>query len=172
MDNELDAREFRANSSAAKPFVRKFDRWAAMLRHDKDRNGTIDWFEAKAYREALRKRILSRFDTDRNGKLKGAERDAANRALAGGTVARAAGRPAASAPLIDIGSRWTDLKKKYDADGDGKVSSGEWGDYWKELRDSYDADKDGRLGPEERAKMMSEQWGASAGGVRIISARL
>ena len=33
---------------AAGGFVRKTDGWAAMARFDKDKNRTIDWFEADA----------------------------------------------------------------------------------------------------------------------------
>ncbi len=50
VDNELTAAEFARDRRRKKSFVRKSDTWKAMLRFDKDRSGTIDWFEADAYR--------------------------------------------------------------------------------------------------------------------------
>jgi hypothetical protein len=44
-----------SDRSKSNGFVRKTDNWAAMLRYDKDGNGTIDWFEAEAYRRPQHK---------------------------------------------------------------------------------------------------------------------
>jgi len=51
-DSELDEKEYKSSQSKGSGFVRKTDSWSAMLRYDKDRNRTIDWFEADAYRRA------------------------------------------------------------------------------------------------------------------------
>ena len=60
-DSEIDAKEFTADwnkartEARAKPppfstFARRFDRWTSLLAFDKNRNKTLDWFEADAYR--------------------------------------------------------------------------------------------------------------------------
>ena len=53
-DTELSASEFEAVGAAADSFVRKFDKWAALAQFDRNTNTSIDWFEADAYRRALR----------------------------------------------------------------------------------------------------------------------
>jgi len=85
VDNEFDADEFAAARKAG-VFVRPYDRWKAMLAFDKNRSATLDWFEAKAYRGDIRRRVLAAFDTDKDGRLAGAERAAANEVLAAGKV--------------------------------------------------------------------------------------
>jgi hypothetical protein len=85
-DNELDQKEFAAAAGKKDSFVRKFDRWEAMLAYDKNSNKTIDWFEADAYRRKIRERVLKAFDADKNKQLKGEERDKANAMLAAGRV--------------------------------------------------------------------------------------
>lgn len=94
-DNELSAAEAAAPNS----FMRPFDHFQAMLAFDKNGNRTIDWFEAEAYRQNVRQRVLKQFDADKDGQLVGSERDAANAVLAKGplTVETASSRPA-SAP--------------------------------------------------------------------------
>jgi Ca2+-binding EF-hand superfamily protein len=96
VDNELDAKEFAAARGRAGSFVRLFDAWPAMLAFDKDHNGTIDWFEADAYRQDLRRRVLNAFDTNKDGQLTGKERQAANEMLASGRVPAG---PAVANPL-------------------------------------------------------------------------
>ncbi|MGB2822212.1 MAG: hypothetical protein WBF17_14605, partial [Phycisphaerae bacterium] len=86
VNNELDGKEFAAAQGQAGSFARKFDRWQSMLAFDKNRNGTLDWFEADAYRQDLRKRVLEAFDADKDGRLTGKERERANAALAAGRV--------------------------------------------------------------------------------------
>ena len=54
-DNELSETEFNAGRSKGTGFVRKTDNWAALLRHDRNSNKTIDWFEAAAYRRSQNK---------------------------------------------------------------------------------------------------------------------
>ena len=45
-DSELSDKEFNSDRTKGNGFVRKTDSWSAMLKYDKDRNKTIDWFEA------------------------------------------------------------------------------------------------------------------------------
>lgn len=164
VDGELDANEFTADSARPKGFVRKFDRWATMLRYDKNANKTVNWSEAEAYRDALRQKVFAAFDANKDGKLKGPERDAANRALAAGRISTATSRPSGR------GRRWgrgmsQEILSRYDTDGDGQLSAEErraaWGgmrsDWRTRMLDQYDTDGDGEISPDE-ANAAREQW--------------
>lgn len=85
VDNELDEKEFTAGRKRG-GFIRRWDRWKAMLLFDKNRNGALDWFEVKAYRQDIRERVLAAFDANKDSALTGAERTTANEALAAGRV--------------------------------------------------------------------------------------
>jgi len=100
-DNELDAKEFETDKARADGFVRTFDTWAGMLAFDKNQGKTIDWFEADAYRRDVRNRVLGAHDADKDGQLAGAERDAANLALAGGKLP-AAPKPSDAPKVIPV----------------------------------------------------------------------
>jgi beta-lactamase regulating signal transducer with metallopeptidase domain/Ca2+-binding EF-hand superfamily protein len=202
-DNEMDANEFKAAAGKDKSFLRGFDSWSEMLKFDKDRNGTLDWFEADAYRQDLRKRVLAEFDADKDGKLAGAEREKAAEGLVAGKVpgATIAPRPVMSVAPAGLGGAgpvggpwvsggtgatrdanggWTmklpgggmarfqgwqpsgEQIKKYDKDGDGKLSSEEmkamWADQAEQWRiKRYDKDGDGKLNDEERAAMEKDE---------------
>ncbi len=164
-DNELDAKEFAAEAARLRPFVRGFDRWPAMLRFDKDRNGTIDWFECDAYRRDLRRRVLAAFDANKDGHLTGQEREAANRALAAGKLPGAATPATATRPVTV--PKWTTayrkaLLKAYDRDGDGTISDDELTAMrdtrgrrlrrtWEQMQLlAFDDDGDGKLGEAEQ----------------------
>jgi len=140
-DSELDAKEFTADQGKDKVnFVRKSDTWSGMRKYDKDKNGTINWFEADAYRRALRK-------------------------TAQATVTTIEGKPipdGGGAAPADARRRWSlsdpETIKKYDKDGDGKLNSDErfaaWGARAEEARQGfmqkYDKDGDGKLDEKER----------------------
>ena len=119
-----------------------------MLAFDKDHNGTIDWFEAKAYRQDLRRRVLEAFDANKDGQLTGKERQAANEMLASGACRGHRPRPtrwpglapaAKAAATAPAGEDQTDLNwmreramhqraillELYDADHDGKLNEAE-----------------------------------------------
>jgi len=156
-DGELTGEEFRDASekkTSAKAFLRSFDTFAALLRFDKDKNSKIDWVEAQTYRLDLRKRVMAAFDANKDSRLKGPEREAANRALAGGKFARAGGRR---------GSARADFMKKYDTDGDGKLSDDERKAMREAFRkrsiEKYDKDGDGKLSEEERRAMRRDRGG-------------
>jgi len=85
-DNELTEAEFNANKTKPNGFVRRFDSWRALASFDKDRNKSIDWLEADAYRYDIRKRVLAAYDTNADGKLSGDERTKANTVLARGRI--------------------------------------------------------------------------------------
>lgn len=81
-DSELTVEEFAADRKQAAPFVRVFDHWPMLIGFDENRNGSIDWFEADAYRREVRREVLDAFCTSDDGTLAGDERATANRALA------------------------------------------------------------------------------------------
>lgn len=152
VDNELDAKEFAATQGKKGAFARKWDSWEALKQYDKDNNGSIDWFEADAYRRAIRKDVLAALDANRDGRLKGDERDALNKALANGKLPAKATAASSQGP---IGRRAVDeeTRKKYDADGDGKLSRDEMQQMWKDRKEAFvkkhDTDGDGKLNEEE-----------------------
>ena len=174
-DNELDEKEFSADAARKNGFVRKFDRWKAMLTFDKKGNKTIDWFEAKAYRLDLRKRLLAKYDANKDGKLTGPERAEANRALLAGKIPgppRVTSRPVRlmpdprrprpAGPEVKQGrvDEWyMKILEKYDKDGDGQLNDEERMRYLADQADQrrkerlakYDLDGDGKLSDEEKA---------------------
>ena len=177
VDNELDAKEFEADRAKSDPFVRKFDRWEAILPYDKDANGTIDWFEADAYRLGLREKVLAAHDKNKDGRLIGPERNEASRALARGQVGTslpaspwsampeaifgAGGRPGA-------GRTWRDAMQppqdeqarkewfaRWDTNGDSSISDDERQAMREELR---------RQWREGQHRRRLEQWDANRDG--------
>jgi len=159
-DNELSKDELAASRGKPNAFVRKFDTFEEMLAFDKNANKTIDWFEARAYREGIRQRVLAAFDANKDKKLTGDERDKANRALASGRIpggGRASGRT----------GLWVlspEDRKTYDVDGDGQLSREERRALWrerqaarqKEMLAKYDANKNGQLDEDERKALREE----------------
>ena len=162
-DTEVDAKEFAAAlakvGDKGEGFVRKTDKWSALLRYDKNNNSKIDWFEADAYRKSLRTggrssrrrgrdmdpATIKKYDKDGDGKLTGDEQAAAWGAR--------------------MEERRQEFMKEYDKDGDGKFNEKEreamresfrkrmedWGRRRAERR--YDKDGDGKLSEEEKAAM-------------------
>jgi len=176
VDNELDAQEFAADRARPHGFIRRFDRWSDLLRFDKDRNGTVDWFEADAYRQALRRAALQAFDADKDGKLAGKEREGANDALAGKGAVRLSLAGQGVAPLTGgqdddddppqqrLYRDYKALVARFDADGDGRLAGAE-NEAMQETvdreqaaweMDRYDADRDGKLSADERRTMRAD----------------
>jgi len=156
-DGELTSDEFYTASEkemSTKTFLRSFDTFRAMKAFDKDKNSTIDWVEAAAYRADLRKRVLAEFDANKDSRLKGPEREAANRALAAGKFSK----------LRGMAGRQEAFMKKYDKDGDGKLSDEErkaiGEGYRKRAIEKYDKNGDGKLSDEERKAMRRGRGGA------------
>ncbi len=159
VDGEIDEGEFAKNRDAQDPFIRPFDRWDAAKPFDRNANGRLDWIEADAYRQDLRKRVLDRFDTDGDGRLGPAERLAANRALQGGELtAPAKGRRGGSGPPEDAEAPPA-LVRRFDRDGDGKLSEEErrlaaealqQDHHRQRMIEPFDTDGDGELNEEER----------------------
>ena len=84
VDNEMDRTQFDADKAKGGGFVRPFDRWEGLLRFDKNGNKKIDWFEADAYRQDLRQKLLAVFGADSDAKMTPDQRGRANLALEGG----------------------------------------------------------------------------------------
>lgn len=164
-DSELSADEFTAARGKKDSFVRVFDTFKAMARFDRNSNKTIDWFEAKAYREDIRKRVLAAFDANKDGKLKDAERDKANRLLASGKVPAAMSAPGASGfpgGSEDWDKRRAEMIARHDADKDGKLTGKERQAAWDDIRKqwatkAFDADNSGKLDEQEAAAMKKAQ---------------
>lgn len=171
VDGELTEKEFKA-LIGKKGFVRKFDRWDRLIAYDKNGNKTIDWFEADAYRQALRKQVMTTFDADKNGKLSDDERKKANAALYTGQVRLSSGRSRRGRGRGDRGrgrggfSRQPDPEtlKQYDTNKDGQLSSEERSAWFtarreesrKRMLETYDKDKDGELSDKEREAAREE----------------
>jgi len=155
-DNELDEKEFLANQKAGGGLVLPFEKWATALAFDANKNGSLDWFEFDAYRQAMRKVVLAAYDKNKDGKLTGNERIAALKALAdgkveikppvetprGGASADAGdGQPGGSVVASQPASRpvaslsYEEAVKKYDKDGDGKLNNEERAVWQRDLRD-------------------------------------
>ena len=172
VDSELSAEEFKAAAGKKDSFVRTYDKWAATLVYDKDKNSKLNWSEAEAYRLGMRKTLLERFDKSGDGKLVGAERDAANALLArgGSRRPRIGGGPAAGGGQSNWRDRLREQRAKYDKDGDGELSREERTAMWQAMRDEgrqreldrWDANKDGKIDKDER-QAQRDQWREQAG---------
>jgi len=84
--NELDKEKFLADQKAGGHLIAPFEKWETAALFDKNKNGTLDWFEFEAYRQAMRAAVMAEFDKDKNGKLADAERVDALKALTDGKV--------------------------------------------------------------------------------------
>jgi hypothetical protein len=162
VSGELDEQKFQADAARKDGFVRKFDDWAAMLAFDKHGSGTIDWFEADAYRRAIRKRVLDAFDARRIGKLTGAQRQAAGEALASGkflVLATAASKPTTSGPVATSApGNASKLLAGLAADDHSKPSPEEVQAAMKALRDAEEKALLLKYGKEGETKLTKEEW--------------
>lgn len=112
-DSELNDKEFNSDRSKGNGFVRKTDSWSAMLRYDKDRNRTIDWFEADAYRRS-------------QYKMAGVQITTIGRAVVVGGATKYSG--------MSKEQIWKALTPKYDTNGDGKLEGKEKYEAYKEYK--------------------------------------
>lgn len=157
VDGELDAKEFIADARRLSGYVRRFDNWQVMLEYDGNANGTVDWFESERYRLTFRRKVLGIFDLNKDGKLKGAERDAANQALAAGKLTPTSRKDLERVKGYDE-LLTKEMVAQYDINGDGKLSQEErqeairaWREqWWKGVLQKYDTDRDGQLSKQER----------------------
>jgi len=83
---ELDAKTFEADRKAGGGLVMAFEKWETAVLFDKNKNGTLDWFEFDAYRQAMRKAVLAACDKNKDNKLTGDERTDALKRLAEGKL--------------------------------------------------------------------------------------
>jgi Ca2+-binding EF-hand superfamily protein len=163
-DSELTAKECDAAKGKA-PF-QPVDRWSNLVKFDRSKNGQIDWFEFRAFREDVRKKLIKQFDISKNVRLEGNERAKANALLARGKLPGIEPKPSHGPGRGDRGGgdeerarRREKFMKKYDTDGDGELSAAEreamheeMGNKWrKDMIQKYDTDGDGVVSAEERA---------------------
>ncbi len=178
MDMELSAAEFQADQEGRKQFVQVFDRWQEMLRHDRNGNRMLDFFEAEAYRRAMRRSLLRRFDKNGDGHLRGEERPPANAFLASGRFpGETAGKEQPGGPQAAPGGAAAEsgegqfremMFKQYDKDGDGELSEAEWEAaradqqrlHREQLLRQWDTDGDGELSEAERQAMRESRRAA------------
>lgn len=143
VDSELNENEFKMDAAKDnKGFVRSFEKWEVAVAFDKNSNRQLDWFEARAYRTALRKAVFAKYDADNDSRLAGSERAKANRDLASGKVPKlnranqAAGLPDGSDPeerrkkqvesqANDAVEKLREYTNRFDKDGDGKLNRDE-----------------------------------------------
>jgi hypothetical protein len=158
-EGELDELKFQADAAKKEGFVRKFDNWEAMLAFDKDGNKTIDWFEADAYRRAIRKRVLDGFDTKRTGRLTGVERQAANAALASGRFAALAKAPTATGGVATSSPvNASKLLAGLAADDHSKLSPEDIQAAMKALGEAEEKALLQKYGKEGETKLTKEEW--------------
>jgi Ca2+-binding EF-hand superfamily protein len=158
VDIELSAKEFQADTGKPKSFIRRYDRWSAALVYDKNRNKTLDWFEAKAYRQAVRQAIMTVFDANKDRRLTGDERDNANRWLAtkkiGALSKDALRRRILRGVPIPASSEKNEPAKQPTTKPRPPKSPGMiWQKQWLDMTMASDANKDGKLSDEERANL-------------------
>lgn len=158
VDGELSASEFTADEQGNRLFVKVFDRWPAMIEFDRDKNGSLDWLEADAYRQDIRARVISRYDSDKNRKLNGPERTQANEALAKGLIpprsakpdpAVSAPAPTPSAPQANAPDTRTDPEKFVDAIMSVSDDEVDFSNMQAELTKHFDTNGNGTLDPDE-----------------------
>ena len=162
-DRELTREQFEADREREDGFVRPFDTWEGMLAFDRNGNGTIDWFEADAYRHDLRRRVLAAFGGDRTGRLTGAARDRANAVLARGplpeTMTDAEGTGAAVGDASD-GEADAPLPPppvdRLSAQQRQALLEQELAQQQQRLRELYGTDDEDELGDEARAALRGE----------------
>ena len=165
-DNELTATEFAADRKRISPFVRTFDHWPMLIGFDKNRNKTIDWFEADMYRREVRKKVFEAFDKGKDRRLKGAERTAANAALASEKFLAARLGRGGARPVL-AGGYHKRMVQRYDRDKDGQISDDERRRAFAEMRErgrermlaEYDKNDDGELDADERRAMRQDRMG-------------
>jgi len=81
---ELDKNGFETDRKTGGGLVLPFEKWETAVAFDKNKNGTLDWFEFEAYRQAMRKAVLAACDKNKDNQLTGDERTAALKLLADG----------------------------------------------------------------------------------------
>lgn len=157
-DSEMDESEFKAAAESGAGFVRVYDKWNVIKLFDRNKNNLVDWFEADAYRRALRQGVLARYDKSGNKLLEKDERAEANKDLAAGKAPPisagptvAAVGPAGSAPPRNPPSPFgspggnnpfsfrpgqlpPELMNFLDTDGDGQLTQTERITAWKNVR--------------------------------------
>ena len=149
-DSELDSKEFAVDHGKTAGFVRKTDTWAAISKYDKNKNKTIDWFEADAFRRSLTiKKTVTITTIDGRPVGDGGRTRPDGR----GDPRRGGWQPSAEAI------------KAHDKDKDGKLNETERRAYFEARRnewrqrmiDRYDTNKDGQVDEKER-NAAREAW--------------
>jgi len=144
VDGELTKAEFTADQGKAGGFVRKTDTWTAISKYDKanpKKNGTIDWFEAAAYRRSatIKSATVTILGTTDPATPGGRNPRGGDRGR-GGPGGRGGFRPSEEA------------LEKFDANKNGRLDRDEMGAYFRQrMIDRYDTSGDGKIDDNERA---------------------
>jgi len=157
VDTELDEAEFKANAKLDDGFIRAYDKWSNLMLFDKNKDKKIDWFEANAYRRAVRAAVVATYDKDGNKKLNDEEREKANKDLSAGKLPKISA-PTASTSGNDSNlnnlpepGRRTNPGTPNQRGNSGRSNRGGFGNFNREeFTKKYDKDGDGKLSDEER----------------------
>ncbi|MDD2599603.1 MAG: EF-hand domain-containing protein [Kiritimatiellae bacterium] len=164
-----EKKEFPARERKAPPNREEMRERMMLRRFDKDGDGKLNE-EEKAAMENEKKELMAKFDKDGDGVLNAEERKAMmeerrkamgdregeDKREGAGMREGAAGQGLRQRPEFAPEAR-EKMLKKFDKDGDGKLSDEErkaMMDERKAMMEKFDADGDGKLNEEERAKLM------------------
>jgi Ca2+-binding EF-hand superfamily protein len=179
-EEELAAK--KAQEDEWKERAEQYRKEQAELRkkHDADGDGKLNADERKAYYEAMREKWqLRRWDKNKDGKLSEEE-----------LAAKKAQEDEWKKRSEQYRKEQAELRKKYDADGDGKLNADERKAYYKAIREKWqlrqwDKNSDGKLDDAERKAMEDQRskWqqrsnviingrriSPGQGGVRVLNA--
>jgi hypothetical protein len=168
-DGQLDADERKA-------YYQEYRERAKIVQWDKDGDGKLSDTERKEMEtkqaewkkraeENRRKWTLQRWDKDKDGKLSDQE-----------LAAKKAQEDEWKARAEQYRKEQAELRKKHDADGDGKLNADERKAYYEAMRAKWrlrqwDKNKDGRLDDAERKAMEAQQSKWRSSGNVIINSR-
>ena len=164
VDSEIDETEFEKDKKTKQIFARIFDRWPTALNYDKNKSKTLDWFEALAYRKALRRVILEKYDKNKDDKLTKLEREQAIKDLLANKAPRITKDKSTTKPATDNKTqpatprKLSESNKRFDTNNDGKLDTMETQrmhrirqeEWMKKRKEEMDTNKDGEISLDER----------------------